>query len=465
MRGYFAPVIDRAEIEGKANEFAIHPSNVQRDYVFGWLLFGLYSASSLAESLVLKGGNCFRKAYFPNTRFSRDLDFATERQVDERVLHDQFNQVCAVAQAASGVTFDIERNNVRLQQEIDNTRRQFEVRIYFKDFYGNPEKFTISVSVDVTEFDRIYLPPQKRLLIHPYSDAGLCRVEVRCLKLEEMLAAKLKCLLQRREVSDLYDLVYSIFINRDLDVIRSEVASTFLRKTIFQPSPGVARQLLLDLPLTLLRTAWERYIIAPVQSVLDLDWSIQQFHSFVSELFRPFGEPAYARFGYFPSHLRTPILEAGQGLRLLSLTYDGLRRTVEPYSLVFKRRKDGYGQEYFYVYDRTGGRSGPGIKALLNTKVESLELLDEKFTPRYAVELSKAGEQSGSGYFARPFRRGAGRTSRPRTPGWVYVVECAYCNRRFRRRQRNTRIAKHNDGYGNPCYGRSGYIVGQDYET
>jgi predicted nucleotidyltransferase component of viral defense system len=458
-------VIDRDEIEAKAAEFGIHPSNVQRDYVFGWLLYGLYSGSPLAEALVLKGGNGIRKAYFPNTRFSRDLDFATERHVDELLLQEQFNQVCAIAQAASGVTFDLERNNVRLQQEIDATRRQFEVRIYFKDFYGNSEKFTISVSVDVTEFDRIYLPPQKRLLIHPYSDAGSCRVEMRCLKLEEMLAAKLKCLLQRREVSDLYDLVYSIFINRDLDVIRSEVASTFLRKTIFQPSPGVARQLLLDLPLTLLRTAWERYIIVPVQSVLDFDWSIQQFQSFVSELFRPFGEPAYGRFAFFPSHLRTPILEAGQGLRLLSLTYDGVRRIVEPYSLVFKRRKDGYGQEYFYVYDRTGGRSGPGIKALLNTKVEGLELTDETFTPRYAVELSKAGEHSGSGYFARPFRRGAGRINRPRTPGWVYVVQCSYCNRRFRRRQRNIRIAKHNDSYGNPCYGRSGYIVDQNYES
>jgi len=33
-------MIDAAEIEAKAKEFEIHPSDVQRDYVFGWFLFG-----------------------------------------------------------------------------------------------------------------------------------------------------------------------------------------------------------------------------------------------------------------------------------------------------------------------------------------------------------------------------------------------------------------------------------------
>src|SRR5258708_10334059 len=146
-----------------------------------------------------------------------------------------------------------------------------------------------------------------------------------------MLAGKVKCLLQRREVSDLYDLAYSIFLNRDLAVDRSEVVSTFLRKTIFEPSPGVARQLLLELPLGLLKTAWQKYIICPIQSVLDFDFAVQRFQSFIAELFAPYGVATYGRFAYFPSALRNPIMEAGAGLKLLRLTYDGVRREVEPY--------------------------------------------------------------------------------------------------------------------------------------
>jgi predicted nucleotidyltransferase component of viral defense system len=454
-------MIERSEIEAKATEFAIHTSNVQRDYVFGWVLFGIYCGSPLADKLVLKGGNCFRKAYFSNTRFSRDLDFATETAVDESFLREEFNRVCNFAQTHSGIVFDLERNKVELQHEIDSRRSIYEVKLYFKDFYGNPDKFTISVTLDVTEFDRIYLPTQTRLLIHPYSDAESCRVELRCLKLEEMLAAKLKCLLQRREVSDLYDLAYSIFLNRDLAVDRSEVVSTFLRKTIFEPSPGVARQLLLELPLGLLKTAWQKYIICPIQSVLDFDFAVQRFQSFIAELFAPYGVATYGRFAYFPSELRNPIMQAGEGLNLLRLTYDGVRRDVEPYSLVFKRRKDGYGQEYFYVYDRTGGHRNPGIKALLNPKIRDLEILPETFTPRYPVELSKAGEHLGAGYFARPF--GGGRR-RVRT-GWIYTIQCNYCSRTFKRREANTVLKEHKDSYGNLCYGRVGYVVSQDYES
>ena len=323
-------MIDRSEIEAKANEFAIHTSNVQRDYVFGWLLFGMYSGSPLGRALLLKGGNCFRKAYFPNTRFSRDLDFATQSAINQNSLREEFNRVCQLVQDQSGVLFDIDRNKVELQHGIDSQRSVYEVKLYFKDFYGNPEKFTISVSLDVTEFERIYLPPQKRFLIHPYSDSPACTAEIRCLKLEEMLAEKLKCLLQRREVSDLYDLGYSIFLNRDLAVDRSEVLSTFLRKTIFQPSPGVARQLLLELPFGLLKTAWQKYIVCPIQSALDFDSTVEQIHGFIAQLFAPYGAATYGQFAYFPSELRNPIMQAGAGLNLLRLTYDGVRRDVEP---------------------------------------------------------------------------------------------------------------------------------------
>ena len=148
---------------------------------------------------------------------------------------------------AAGVVFDLARNRIELQNEIDARRRVFDVRLYFKDFFGNSDHITISLSIDITEFDRIYLPTQTRNIIHPYSDSAQCSGTVRCMKLEEMLAAKLKCLLQRRHTADLFDLVYSIFINRELEVNRPEILATFLRKTIYEPSPGVARQLLLEL--------------------------------------------------------------------------------------------------------------------------------------------------------------------------------------------------------------------------
>jgi len=92
-----------------------------------------------------------------------------------------------------------------------------EARLYFKDFYGNAHTTTISVHLDVAEYDRIFLPVQNRFLIHPYSDNDSATRRFDATKLEELLAAKLKCLLQRRHSFDLYDYVYSVFINRDLE--------------------------------------------------------------------------------------------------------------------------------------------------------------------------------------------------------------------------------------------------------
>jgi predicted nucleotidyltransferase component of viral defense system len=74
-------VIEKPEIDAKADELGVHVSNVQRDYVLGWLLSGLYQPDNpLHKTLVLKGGNCFRKAYFERARFSNDLDFSVQSE-------------------------------------------------------------------------------------------------------------------------------------------------------------------------------------------------------------------------------------------------------------------------------------------------------------------------------------------------------------------------------------------------
>ena len=119
--------------------------------------------------------------------------------------------------------------------------------------------------------------------------------------------------------------------------------------------------------------------------------------------------------------------------------------TESPYSLVFKRRRDGFGQEYLYVWDRTGGDSGPGIKTFLHDRIQGLEILAERYEPRYPVELSKAGEFGSKSYFGQPFGAAGGqrrRRARVRHFGsrLVYVVECSYCHRRFTRTRLRTRL-------------------------
>lgn len=86
-------------------------------------------------------------------------------------------------------------------------------RVYFKSFYGE-EDLRIRVDLDIKTFDRLFLPIQPQRLIHAYSDAAQCQADIRCVKLEELLASKLKALLQRQHSPDLYDFVHAVFFRR-----------------------------------------------------------------------------------------------------------------------------------------------------------------------------------------------------------------------------------------------------------
>ena len=452
-------MIPRDELGEQAENFDLNEADIQRDYVFGWLISGVFSASELGQLVALKGGNALRKGYLPYTRFSHDLDFTTERSLESQMLLDEFNKVCDFVHDSAGVVFDMDRNRLVDEHMIDQAKKVYKLKLYFKDFMGRESQIILSVRLDVTEFDRLYLPIQERQLIHPYSDADACSTTIRCVKLEEALADKLKLLLQRRHSFDLFDLVHGAFLSQEIDVDRSELMSVFMKKTIFGSSPLAAKQLLLDLPTDLIRGYWSK-VVCPAPGRMSFDKALEAFKAGVEELFGPAPAGAGMVGAFFPSRLRNPILQAGADKRLLRLTYDSVTRVVEPYSLAFKRRvSDNVAQEYFYVWDRTGGRtSGPGIKALFHNKIHDLQVLEETFEPRYAVELGKAGDASQAGYFRGT--RGPRSRSRRTSVQHRFIVTCLSCGRDFRRTKRGTRMNPHKDSYGNNCPGRRGIATG-----
>src|SRR5713226_6266297 len=130
-------MIDKPEIDAKAEELGVHTANVQRDYVFGWLLSGMSQGDNpLRPLLILKGGNCFRKAYFEHARFSNDLDFSTQVELDGGTLLQGLKQACAFASQGSGVQFLVDESRVAERRLADNESKIYEARVYFKSFYG-----------------------------------------------------------------------------------------------------------------------------------------------------------------------------------------------------------------------------------------------------------------------------------------------------------------------------------------
>lgn len=469
-------MISKNEIKLKAKEFEIHEANVERDYVFGWLIFGIFTASSLKDTIFLKGGNALRKGYFKNTRFSSDLDFGIPGDIAQNVLLDEINKVCDFIQEKAGVSFVKEDN--KIEEKFSATEapipglRVYEVRIYFRDFYGNSEYIKIRISMDITRFDKVLLPIQTVDLIHSYSDASDIVCKIRCMKLEEIIATKLKCLLQRQHAPDLFDYVYSIkLLGGELN--KDEVVRTFIQKTIFGKNPQVLKNILCKTPFDYFKDYWSKTVICAKQFLFGADEAIDLFIADMEILFGVYPDNGFEKFAYFGPELRTSIMKAGREQTLLKIRYKGEDRIVEPYSLKYLQRKDGVEREYFYVFNRNGGSHQPGVRCFVAEKIESLENTEEKFTPQFPIELSKAGETPENPYLFDPnrptpaprLRTAFSTLRRPKRSsfGPKYIYQCNNCGRKFTKSKQESSIREHKDKNGYPCGGRYGYYVDMKY--
>jgi predicted nucleotidyltransferase component of viral defense system len=469
-------VITAREIEDKAKEFEIHTSNVQRDYVFGWLLYGFFTISGLKNKLFLKGGNALRKAYFAETRYSPDLDFGLPDGISKERLLEEINGVCDGIGEKSGVSFVRDSNKVEEKFSATDTPlpglQVLEARVYFKDFYGNSEYITLRISMDITLFDRVMLPLQTRSLIHPYSDGADVNCSIRCMKLEEIIATKLKCLMQRQHAPDLFDYAYTI---RTLggELNKTEVVQTLIRKTIFSRNPFTLKTILATTAFGYFREQWQHSIICAKAFVMDVESAIKEFVGDLDVLFASYPDTGFAAFAYFPAAFRAPIMEAARTQTMLRIRYKGEERMVEPYSLKYQQRRDGVAREYFFAFKVSGGESGPGMRSFVPNKMQSIENTDTKFSPRYQIELSKAGEMPEDPYLFdpnKPLRAPSRRPRAPRAPlsifkpsGPTYVFRCGVCGRTFRKKSYDSTLGSHKGKNGYPCYGTWGVYVTTKY--
>jgi len=396
----------------------------------------------------------------------------------------ELNGVCEYITSQTGIRFEQDKNVLTDEVFIDDKKSTYKVRLYFKDFFGQDSQMVLKVNLDIAQFDKRYLPPIQTPLIHPYSDAELLKTNIMAVKLEEALADKLKCLIQRRHSFDLFDLVHAIFIDKTIEVNKKEMVQVFLKKTIFERSPGAAKNLLIGVPYDLMRAYWPR-LVCPKVTLFTFNDAVSMFSSGISGLFDNFGVGSSSELAFYPAELRNKIMDAGQNKKLLRMRYHGYTRLVEPYSLKYKVTKDGTGREYFWGFDRTGGSSGTTtIKAFLNHDVQDLEVTDEGFEPRYVIELSKAGEIHDSLSYSKRGQRVAGILGRPTSTRTViptrrrsrlysglgdvkkYVIECVVCHKRFyRANQFDTAINPHKrkgkSSYPLDCNGTYGRYVGR----
>jgi predicted nucleotidyltransferase component of viral defense system len=205
-------MITAKEISVFSRKFGVPAATIDKDWVLGHFLAGIYDDPFLKENLVFKGGTCLKKCYFRDYRFSEDLDF-TSRPVERSQLVSHLGSTAQALQIQTGVLFGrIRCVDKRSHDEL----AAYQCTIPFwgachpKNKPPPPEKrWTTTIKLDVTFHEILCLERQTRDIIHPYSDKLIHPFAV-CYTIEEIISEKLRSLLQRSYSAprDYFDLWY-----------------------------------------------------------------------------------------------------------------------------------------------------------------------------------------------------------------------------------------------------------------
>lgn len=185
-------MIRRADIVERVREWQLTEEVVEKDYVLGWLLWGLSRDPVLGERWVFKGGTCLKKCYIETHRFSEDLDFTVLPRGPYRPedIEPYLARTLAQVYDASGIDFSTRPPALRLRPD----GRSTEGRVYYIGPRQTPQ--AARVKLDISANEKVIRPPVLRQIAHPYPDGPL-QGQVRCYSFEELFAEKIRAMAQR----------------------------------------------------------------------------------------------------------------------------------------------------------------------------------------------------------------------------------------------------------------------------
>lgn len=467
-------MIDRRELLVTAANLGLLPNVVEKDYVLGWLLAGIYNHPALADKWVFKGGTCLKKCYFETYRFSEDLDFTLtdESHLALDFLSGVFREVSAWVYEQTGIELPPDK----LHFEVFRNRRDRPAgqgRISYRGPIAPSGGDLPRIKLDLTTDEILVLPPVDRPVSHPYSDAPEDGITARCYSYEEVFAEKVRALAERARPRDLYDVI-NLFRHDEFHPAALVIHDALTKKCAFK-----------GIPFPTLAT------LATLHDDLVADWSVMLTHqlpslppvdAFWSELPALFAWIEQGRQPVIPaafplspgdvvirpaagaiaipgmaSSAPIEVIRFAASNRLcVELDYvdeQGKRgvRTIEPYSL--RRTQAGDIILHAVRVDNQQHRS------YRIDRIRGARATQRTFAPRYAVELTPAGPISApmAAYGPRISSSARSRTSGHSGP--IYVYECSRCNKRFDHSKRDSKLRAHKDQNGWPCSGRHGVWV------
>jgi predicted nucleotidyltransferase component of viral defense system len=475
-------LIDRREILEVAGQTSLTPHVVEKDYVLGWMLAGIYAHEELAESWIFKGGTCLKKCFFETYRFSEDLDFTlrNEAHIEESFLKRVFGEVGAWIYEETGIEIPADQQEFEIYRSPRDSL-SCQGKISYKGPIS-PTRPLPRIKLDLTADERVVLPPVSAEIFHPYSDAPEEGIEVLAYDYVEAFAEKFRALTERTRPRDLYDVV-NLYRNADARPEQQQFVEVLREKCAFK-GLGLPRLADLEPHRGAVEAGWVHMLDHQLPALLP----VNSFWDALPEIFRWLDGQVLASvlpamsLGSSDPVIRERIVGLPAGTRgqtfiemirfaaanrlLVDIDYrdkQGSRstRSIEAYSLRRSRAGDvllmavraDSGQPRSYLVDSILGVSPTQIS----------------FSPRYPIELTPSGpqwipatSQAAGIATALALTRRASR-SRATSAGPTYVHRCTVCRKLFERKTMDATLRPHKNPAGRPCYGTYGAFVRTKY--
>jgi predicted nucleotidyltransferase component of viral defense system len=167
---------------------------VEKDYAISYLLAGITRIDRLSEGLILKGGTALSKFYFESYRFSEDLDFTLRQAFRGMEIGEAMDQALRAMEMLlqERGPFRVQSERLMLREPHPGGQEAFVVRVQFPAH----REALCRLKVEITADEQVLLPPERRSLRHRFPEA--VDAMLWCYPLEEIVAEKLRALLQSR---------------------------------------------------------------------------------------------------------------------------------------------------------------------------------------------------------------------------------------------------------------------------
>jgi len=392
-------MIEKNEILQLAETLELSPDTVEKDYVLGWILYGISNHNALGKDWLFKGGTSLKKCFFETFRFSEDLDFTIQNRPEISVdfFIKSLHEIADSLYEETGIEFSKDMFKFKILPKQDGKLSAQGVV-----HYNGPlrrKQGVATIKLDLTTDEIVVLSSEQKRVHHPYTDEPEKGIWTKCYAFEEVIAEKIRALAQRARPRDVYDVVH-FFRNRNMIKNPQLVYNVLVKKCGYKNIPIPTYEFIeKHEKLGELEGQWENMLAHQLPNLPPLDsfWKdIEPFFQWlesnlqeekivsVTKSDEVIFQPGRIVNVYSVDSVLQKIQFAAANRVCVQLTYHNKIRVVEPLS--FRRARDG--NRLFYGFERDSNQ----VKAYSLSKIQGVQATNNPYTEKaYPVEISSSG--------------------------------------------------------------------------